>query len=265
MRVFLPEGDHTLRLGFIDDEFVKTLAKESLYKDKKNKWIGSIIIVGPFASKDEKASRKKILVCDPKLGAACVDRILTTLARRAYRRPVTPAEVASLTKFVDLAKADGQSAEQGIQLAIQAMLVSPNFLFRIERDPEPATIRAKVHRLTDVELASRLSYFLWNSMPGRRHCSRSPNGGSCASPAVLEAQVKRMLARSEGVRDRRELCRPVAGDPQPRQHQAGPAEVPGLDAGAARRDEDRDADVLRLHAEARTVRSASSSTRATRS
>ena len=59
MRVPLPEGDHTLRLGFIDDDFVKTLAKESIYKDTVNKWIGSVTIVGPFASKDEKPSRKQ--------------------------------------------------------------------------------------------------------------------------------------------------------------------------------------------------------------
>ena len=95
MRVPLPEGDHTLRLGFIDDEFVKTLAKEDIYKDTVNKWIGSMTVVGPFASKEEKPSRKKILICDPQTGALCVDRILSTLARRAYRRPVTGAEVAA--------------------------------------------------------------------------------------------------------------------------------------------------------------------------
>ena len=191
MRVTLPEGDHALRLGFIDDDFVKTLAKESLYKDKENKWIGSVTIVGPFASKEEKPSRKQILICNPKLGAACVDRILSTLARRAYRRPVTPAEVAALTKFVRMAKADGQSTEQGLALAIQAMLVSPNFLFHIERDPNPRD-PSLVHRLTDVELASRLSYFLWNSMPDEQLLSLAEKR-QLHDPATLDTQVKRML------------------------------------------------------------------------
>ncbi len=192
IRVPLPEGDHTLRLGFIDDPFVKTLAKEEIYKDTVNKWIGSMTVVGPFASQGEKPSRKKILVCDPKTGPLCVDRILSTLARRAYRRPVTGAEVAALRKFVALAKADGQSIEQGIALAIQAMLVSPHFLFHIERDLYPND-PSRVHRISDVELASRLSYFLWNSMPDDELLSLAERR-QLSAPQVLDAQVKRMLA-----------------------------------------------------------------------
>jgi len=192
MRVPLPEGDHTLRLGFIGDEFIKTVAKEDVYKDRVNKWIGSVTIVGPFPSKGEKPSRAKVLVCDPKTGAACVNTILSTLARRAYRRPVTKGEVADLAKFVQLAKADGRSTEQGIALAIQAMLVSPNFLFHIERDPKPTDANA-IHRITDVELASRLSYFLWNSMPDDELLELAERR-QLSSPKVLDAQVDRMLA-----------------------------------------------------------------------
>ena len=193
MRIALPEGDHTFRLGFMDDPFIATIAPTDVYKDTVNKFIGSVIFVGPFASKDEKPSRKQIMVCDPKTGGAvCVNRILSTLARRAYRRPVTTAEVAQLTKFVALAKADGQSTEQGIALAIQAMLVSPHFLFHIERDPKP-TDPTHVHRISDVELASRLSYFLWNSMPDDTLLSLAERR-QLSTPAVLDAQVKRMLA-----------------------------------------------------------------------
>ena len=112
----------------------------------------------------EKASRKKILICDPETGPACVEKIVTNLAHHAYRRPATKTEIAALMKFVAMAKSQGQSTEQGIQLALEAMLVSPEFLFRIERDPNP-TDPEKSHRLSDVELASRLSYFLWSSMP----------------------------------------------------------------------------------------------------
>ena len=137
MRLYIPEGDHVFRAGFIDDDFVKTLTGKDIYDTKKNKFLDSITFVGPYPSNIEKASRKKILICDPKSGPACVDKIIGTLAHHAYRRPVTPAEVAALTKFVAMAKAEGQSVEQGIQLAIQAMLVSPHFLFRIERDANP--------------------------------------------------------------------------------------------------------------------------------
>jgi mono/diheme cytochrome c family protein len=192
IRVALPEGDHTLRLGFVDDPFVKTIAKDDIYKDTVNKWIGSVTLIGPFASQGEKPSRKRILVCNPASGPACVDRILATVARRAYRRPVTAAEIAALRKFVTLAKQDGQSVEDGITLAIQAMLVSPHFLFRIERDLYPND-PARAHKVSDVELASRLSYFLWNSMPDEELLSLAERR-RLSVPAVLEGQVTRMLA-----------------------------------------------------------------------
>ena len=192
MRLFIPEGEHVFRAAFIDDDFVKTLTPPDLYNRKKNKFVDSITFVGPYKPKTESASRKKILVCDPNSGAACIDKILSTLARRAYRRPVTRAEVAALTKFVAMAKAEGQSTEQGLQLAIQAMLVSPNFLFRIEHDPNP-TDPVKVHKISDIELASRLSYFLWNSMPDDELLGLAETG-KLRTAGVLDAQVKRMLA-----------------------------------------------------------------------
>jgi hypothetical protein len=199
MRLYIPEGDHVFRAGFIDDEFVKTLDAKALYNSKQNKYLESITFVGPYAAAVEKPSRKKVLICDPKTGQACVDRILSTLAHRAYRRPVTTAEVAALAKFVAMAKADGQSVEQGIQLAIQAMLVSPNFLFRIEHDPNP-TGAVKVHPISDVELASRLSYFLWSSMPDDDLLALAESG---RLRGQLDAQVKRMLAdnRSAAIAD----------------------------------------------------------------
>jgi mono/diheme cytochrome c family protein len=192
IRVAIPEGDHTLRLGFIDDAFVKTLAKQDIYKDTVNKWIGAVTVIGPFKSAGEKPSRKRILVCDPASGPRCIDRILTTLARRAYRRPVTGAEVAALKQFVDMAEGEGQTVEQGLALAIQAMLVSPHFLFHIERDRYPND-PSRMHRVSDVELASRLSYFLWNSMPDEQLLSLAEQR-RLSVPAVLDAQVTRMLA-----------------------------------------------------------------------
>jgi hypothetical protein len=192
VRLYLPEGDHTFRVGFVNDDFPKTLGEKELRDTKKNKFPSSITFFGPYAIKGERASRKKILLCDPASGGACVERIVSTLARRAYRRPVTKAEVAGLLRFVDLAKTNGQSVEQGIQLAIQAMLVSPHFLFRVERDPDP-TDPSRVHRISDVELASRLSYFLWSSMPDDELLAVAA-AGKLRQPAVLDAQITRMLA-----------------------------------------------------------------------
>ena len=201
MRVTLPEGDHVFRAGFTDDDFVKTLSGRQFYDNKTNKFVDGIVFVGPFQPKAPPPSRARVLICDPKSGAACVDKIVANLARHAYRRPVTPAETAALVKFVGIAQAHGQSVEQGIQLALQAMLVSPNFLFRIEHDPNP-TDPAAVHRISDVELASRLSYFLWSSMPDDELVNLA-EAGKLSAPAALDAQVKRMLAdpRSSALAD----------------------------------------------------------------
>lgn len=195
-RLVLPEGDHVFRAGFIDDDFVKTLSDKDAYSNKKNKFLNMIKFVGPFPAKVEKASRKMILVCDPNVGTAaaqtaCADRIVSTLARRAFRRPVAKTETAGLMRFVQMARTDGQTMEQGIQLAIQAILVSPHFLFRIERDPNPND-PARVHPVSDLELASRLSYFLWSSMPDDE-LLRAAETGKLRAPGVMDAQIKRML------------------------------------------------------------------------
>jgi hypothetical protein len=191
IRVYIPEGDHVFRAAFLNDDFVKTLDPKDAYSDKKNKYIGSFTFVGPYPSKVEKASRRKILICDPATGSACVEKIVANLAHHAYRRPVSKAEVAALMKFVAMAKSSGQSTEQGIQLALEAMLVSPEFLFRIEKDPNPLDAD-KAHRLSDVELATRLSYFLWSSMPDDELLGVAESG-KLKDPAVLDAQVKRMM------------------------------------------------------------------------
>jgi hypothetical protein len=192
IRLHLTEGDHVFRAGFIGDEFVKTLPNEATYDRRKNKFLDSIVFIGPYPSSVAKASRTKILSCDPVSGRACIEHIVTGLARRAYRRPPTRNEVDGLLRFVDLARKDGQSAEQGIQLAIQAMLVSPHFLFRIERDPDPRNPNF-VHEVSPFELASRISYFLWSSMPDDELLALAESG-RLRDARVLDAQVDRMLA-----------------------------------------------------------------------
>ncbi len=105
-RLVLPEGEHTFRAGFIDDDYPKKLQGKDAFSDKKNKFLNMIKFIGPYPAKVERASRKKILICDPASGNACIEKILSTLAHRAYRRPVTRQEVASLVRFVDAAKAE---------------------------------------------------------------------------------------------------------------------------------------------------------------
>ena len=192
MRLYLPAGDHVFRAGFINDEFIKTIPRSDWFDRKKNKFVESITFVGPFPSSVANTRRHKILYCDPGTGPKCVRAIVANLARRAYRRPVRDSEIADLLRFVEIAKGEGMSVEEGIRLALQAMLVSPNFLFRIEVDPDP-TDAAAVHRISDVELASRLSYFLWSSMPDDELLAVAEDG-RLSDPDVLEEQVERMLA-----------------------------------------------------------------------
>ena len=190
VRLHLPAGDHTFRAAFVDDPYVRTLSDEEAFDRDENKFISGIVFTGPFPSDVEKASRNRILTCDPESGSACVEEILTDLARRAYRRPPTEQDVEGLMDFVELATANGRSAEDGIQLALQAILVSPNFLFRIERDPDPMS--GEVHDVAPYELASRLSYFLWSSMPDEELFALAESG-RLSDPDVLAAQVDRMI------------------------------------------------------------------------
>jgi hypothetical protein len=144
-------------------------------------------------------SLKKIFICGQYKGAhpaGCDRQIVTHLARLAYRRPVTKQEVDQLMAQATRARLRGDSFEEQIVVAMEAMLVSPNFLFRIEKDPPISkTVGATAsdtYRLNDHDLASRISYFLWSSMPDDE-LMRAADSGSLHTPAVLNAQVRRML------------------------------------------------------------------------
>jgi cytochrome c553 len=191
-KIFLPEGRHVFRLGFMNDEIGANMPREKRFDSAANKYPSYLEFLGPERPSEESKGRKNILICDPASGKACVERILSTLARKVYRRPVKAAEVASLVRLVDRSRAEGLSAEQGIQTALTAMLVSPDFLFRIERDADPRNATA-VHRVSDVELASRLSYFLWSSTPDDQLLDLAERG-RLKDPTVLDQQVTRMLA-----------------------------------------------------------------------
>ena len=163
----------------------------------------SLAIEGPFGpgpaapaglGAGETPSRRRIFTCRPGGPGderACADEILATLARRAFRRPVTGDDVDLLRAFYAEGRR-GATFEAGIQRAIESLLVDPEFLFRIERDPEDAA-PGSPYRLSDVELASRLSFFLWSSIPDDELLAAA-EAGRLRDPAVLERQVRRMLA-----------------------------------------------------------------------
>lgn len=154
-------------------------------------WIG-----GPYEGKipAQSPSRDILFTCRPSVAAeeaSCVKQIVSTLARRAYRRPVTDEDVQTLVGFYSRARAAG-SFEDGIRAALERVLVSPDFLFRIEADPA-GVAPGSVYRIPDVELASRLSFALWSSIPDDTLLDLAI-AGKLHEPAVLEQQVRRMFA-----------------------------------------------------------------------
>jgi mono/diheme cytochrome c family protein len=157
--------------------------------------VDSVGISGPYNAKTpgDTSSRRQIFVCYPtglQDEEPCAKRILYTLARRAYRRPVADNDVETLLGFYRAGRAKG-SFEAGIQLALRAVLVDPDFLFRVERDPVNVPART-AYRVSDVELASRLSFFLWASIPDDQLLDLAARG-KLKDPTVLEQQVRRML------------------------------------------------------------------------
>ena len=188
-RVFLTANEHVFRAEFVNDEGVAKIPEKSRRDAAANIFPEFIDVAGPYPPAAPQKVAKKALLCDPATGASCVSKIASTFARRAYRRPVTKAEVAQLTRVFDRAKVAGYAPPQSLQFMLSAMLVSPHFLFRVEKEPGAG----KVASITDLELASRLSYFLWSSMPDDELLALA-EGKKLRQPAVLEAQVKRMLA-----------------------------------------------------------------------
>lgn len=161
-----------------------------------NPSVATISISGPLVvtgGADKTVPRRKIFVCRPTNIAeepGCARKILSVLARRAYRRPVTGIDVDVLMKFYAAGRAEG-SFDIGIQRALERLLISPQFLFRIEEVPESGSL-SEVYRISDLELASRLSFFLWSSMPDDALLEVAERG-ELQNPAVLEREVLRML------------------------------------------------------------------------
>jgi hypothetical protein len=161
-------------------------------------------VTGPFEATGpgDTPSRRKIFVCHPAAAkrsspeieaneGGCAKKILSTIARRAYRRPVADAEVQTLIGFYESGRKKG-TFESGIQSALRLILASPNFLFRGEPDP-PAVAAGTIYPVSDLELASRLSFFLWSSIPDDQLLTAAAQG-KLKDAAALDRQVRRMLA-----------------------------------------------------------------------
>ena len=184
-------GQHALRASFPEFADLADPRSNMNPDGRRQVYVEYLDIIGPYnPSAEPSESYRRIFVCAHKRGghtAECSRRVVENLARRAYRRPVTEQEIGRLTRLVAMVQQAGDSFEEGVRVALQSVLMSPNFLFRIEQDG------AGAYAIGDHELASRLSYFLWSSMPDEE-LLRAADARQLRMPAVLEGQVRRMLA-----------------------------------------------------------------------
>ena len=208
VRIPVRAGSRRVGVTFVKDTLVAEGLTQFVRLDDRMPYVGSVMISGPFhaTGPGETESRRKIFVCRPDSAddETCAREILATLARRAYRRPVQDGEVQELLDLYRAGAASG-SFDSGIAMALQGILVSPDFLFRVERDPTDVAPDT-VFRVSDLDLASRLSFFLWSSIPDDELLDLAEHG-RLNDPAVLESQVRRMLADSRA----KSLVRNFAG------------------------------------------------------
>ena len=192
LRLPLSAGEHEIGAGFLTE-----YARSEGGGETNRYAVDYVLVGGPFTAggPGETDVRRRLFVCRPATGEPeepCARRILTTLARRAYRRPVTPADLDPLLDLFAIGRADGGRFEDGIEMALSGVLVSPSFLFRTPAAPEDSE-PGSAHRLSDIDLASRLSFFLWSSIPDEELLALAERG-RLGDPSVLDAQIARMLA-----------------------------------------------------------------------
>jgi hypothetical protein len=199
IRVPVKAGTRELAATFLKDTVLKEGIIERVRDDDVTMYfegVASMSVAGPFnvQGPGDTVSRDRIFVCHPSSAAeqeACANKILSNLAHRAYRRPVRASDMTQLLALYTAGAQNG-GFDAGVRLALQKILVSPDFLFRAEVDP-PGAARGSVYKISDIELASRLSFFLWSSIPDDQLLAVA-EGGRLSDPVVLQAQVKRMLA-----------------------------------------------------------------------
>jgi hypothetical protein len=211
VRIPVKAGAHTVGVSFVRAIFEpeglpqplqrgRVLGSDQVYMDYAN--VGSVQIEGPHSKSGaapDTPSRRAIFTCTPKTVSeerACANQILSRMARLAYRRPLSGQDLPTLLEFFDTGRNDGKSFDAGIQFALERMLVDPDFLLRIYRDRTPAGKNGTAERfdkLSDTEIASRLSFFLWSSIPDERLLTLAERG-QLTIPENLEKEVRRMLA-----------------------------------------------------------------------
>ena len=214
VRVPVDAGPHVVGVSFVRNRWepegpLQPVMKGAVLSNDEryhgNAEVQALTIEGPYegAVPDDTPSRRAIFVCRPAAASeeeACAERILSRLARLAYRRPPTVGDVETLLEFYRDGRAKaGGSFDTGIQLALERQLVDPDFLLRVLEDP-PGARPGQVYALGDLELASRLSFFLWSSIPDEELLDVAERG-ALTDPAMLRRQVRRMLAdpRSEAL------------------------------------------------------------------
>jgi hypothetical protein len=204
IRVAVPAGPHEVTAAFVEHMPVEdTVRLQPFLRSSADNfdWSGrphiqTLAITGPFnaTGSGDTPSRRVIFSCRPASAASerrCATEILGRLARRAYRQPVGKVELDPILEFYDAGRTQG-SFEGGIERGLRRILASPLFVFRVERDG-PGIAEGRAYRISDVELASRLSFFLWSSIPDEPLLDLAVRG-RLHDPAVLDAQVRRMLA-----------------------------------------------------------------------
>jgi hypothetical protein len=207
VRVPVTAGPHAVAVAFVQDPQVAEpdRLQPFLRSSVDNfDWSGHphlqvLTVAGPFqaAGPGDTPSRRRIFTCRPDRPAAetaCAKQIVSTLARRAYRQPVTDADVQPIMSFYEAGRSEG-GFEAGIELALERILASPRFVFRFERDPAGVAPGA-VYRVSDLELASRLSFFLWSSIPDDELLKVAAQG-KLKNPAAFDREVGRMLAHPQ--------------------------------------------------------------------
>jgi hypothetical protein len=189
----LSAGEHEIAAGFLT-EYAKTEGSEM--REPNGGSVDYLLVGVSFTptGPGETESRRRIFVCRPEVGGPeepCAREILGRLARRAYRRPVTVADVDPLVELFTVGLTDGGSFDDGIEMGLSGVLVSPNFLFRTARAPEGLE-PGDLYRLGNIDLASRLSFFLWSSIPDDELLGLAEEG-RLDEPGVLASQIARML------------------------------------------------------------------------
>ena len=203
IRVPVTAGPHQLGVAFVKSPTVLAEANRRPFLNPTVSrtavaYLRTVTITGPFNTKgvSETPSRQRIFACHPASASAdtnCARTILSKLARRAYRRPVNDEDLKILMTAYTQGRTDG-TFESGIERGLQQLLISPEFLFRVEIEPASAKPGTS-YRISDLELASRLSFFLWSSVPDDELLDLAARG-RLRQPAVLDEQVRRMLADS---------------------------------------------------------------------